>query len=321
MEKSIIQIATEVILAEQAAIGGLLPNINTSFEKTIDLLWKCKGRIIISGIGKSAIIAQKIVATLNSTGASATFLHAADAIHGDLGMVRPADVAILISNSGESAEIKVLAPLIRQNCTALVALVGNNNSFLARHSDYVLCSGIEKEACPNNLAPTSSTTAQLVMGDAIAVCLMELNRFAPADFARLHPGGDIGKRLHLRVAELYIQNGKPAVQSGTDLKSVILEISKGRMGATAVTDDQGLVTGIITDGDVRRMLERTDRLTGIVAADILSADPKTITPDMLAINAMEIIKKNDVGQLIVRDDHHHFLGFLHLHDLIREGIY
>lgn len=321
MEKSVTEIARQVINAEKEAIQGLLDRLGGDFERVIDLLWKTKGRLVISGIGKSAIIAQKMVATFNSTGTAATFLHAADAIHGDLGMIRAEDVALIISHSGESAEIKVLAPLVKNYCAALIGLVGNEKSFLARESDLVLCTGIEQEACPNNLAPTSSTTAQLVMGDAMAVCLMELNGFAASDFARLHPGGDLGKKLHLKVSDLYQQNASPRVALHADWKSVILEISKGRLGATAVTDQEQKVIGIITDGDVRRMLEHADQLSGILASDIYTADPKCISPDMLAINAMELIKKYDVGQLIVSDGQGSYLGILHLHDLIREGIY
>lgn len=315
------EVATNAIKAELSAVEGLLGQIDTDFVNTVRALAGCKGHIIVSGIGKSAIIAQKLVATFNSTGSKATFLHAADAIHGDMGMIGQQDMVLLISNSGESAEIKVLAPLVRDLCIGLIALVGNKTSFLARHSDYVISTGPLKEACPHNLAPTASTTAQLVLADALAVCLMELKGFKPADFARLHPGGDLGKKLHLKVADLYTQNAKPAVYAGTDLKSVILEITKGRVGATAVVDDQNRVTGIITDGDVRRMLEKTDTLSGIVAADIHTAGPKTITADMLAINAMEMITKWDVGQLIVTGPEGQYLGFLHVHDLIREGIY
>lgn len=314
-------IAKNVIQDELAAVTGLLEQIDDSFEQTVTALAGAKGHIIVSGIGKSAIIAQKLVATFNSTGSKATFLHAADAIHGDMGMIGPEDMVILISNSGESAEIKVLAPLVRDLCSGLIALVGNKTSFLAIHSDYVLCTGSLKEACPHNLAPTSSTTAQLVLADALAICLMEINGFKPADFARLHPGGDLGKKLHLKVADLYVQNPRPAVYRDTSLKAIILEITKGRVGATAVLDDQRKVVGIITDGDVRRMLERTDTLSGIVAADISSDHPKTITADMLAINAMEMITKWDVGQLVVTDTTGTYLGFLHIHDLIREGIY
>ena len=317
----ILQIASTVIQTEKDAIEGLLERIDADFEKAVQQLSACKGHIVVSGIGKSAIIAQKLVATLNSTGTKATFLHAADAIHGDMGMISQEDMVLLISNSGESAEIKVLAPLVRTLCSGLVALVGNKASFLATHSDFVISTGITKEACPHNLAPTSSTTAQLVLADALAICLMAINGFKPADFARLHPGGDLGRKLHLKVADLYTHNAKPAVRPGTDLKAVILEISKGRVGATAVLDEKNKVIGIVTDGDVRRMLERTDSLLGIVASDIYAQNPKTITADMLAINAMEMITKWDVGQLIVTQPDGGFLGFLHVHDLIREGIY
>lgn len=321
LHNSIQQTARKVIRAEITAVEGLLAQIDTGFEKTVNALAGCGGHIIVSGIGKSAIIAQKLVATFNSTGSKATFLHAADAIHGDLGMIDENDLVIMISNSGESAEIKVLAPLVKERSKGLIAIVGNKSSFLANKSDFVVCTGAVQEACPHNLAPTSSTTAQLVLADALAVCLMELKGFKPSDFARLHPGGDLGKKLHLKVSDLYPQNAQPQVRPGTDLKSVILQITKGRVGAAAVLDDQDKVVGIITDGDIRRMLEKTDSLSGLVAADISSSHPKTITEDMLAINAMEIITKWDVGQLIVTDSAGSFLGFLHVHDLIREGIY
>lgn len=320
-QSNIKEVALNAIKAELSAIEGLLTQIDEGFESTVHALAACTGRIIVSGIGKSAIIAQKLVATFNSTGSKATFLHAADAIHGDMGMIGKQDMVLLISNSGESAEIKVLAPLVKDLCSGLIALVGNKSSFLATHSDYIICTGPLKEACPHNLAPTSSTTAQLVLADALAVCLMKLNGFKPSDFARLHPGGDLGKKLHLKVSDLYPQNARPAVYPDTDLKAVIFEITKGRVGATAVLSDQQKVIGIITDGDVRRMLERTDTLTGIVASDISSTQPKTITEDMLAINAMEMITRWDVGQLIVTDPGGSYLGFLHVHDLIREGIY
>lgn len=318
---NIVQIATEVIQAEIAAVEALRTHIDTDFERTVLALAACRGHIIVSGIGKSAIIGRKLVATLNSTGSRASFLHAADAIHGDLGMISPEDMVLVISNSGESGEIKVLAPLVKERCEAVVALVGNPDSFLARQSDFRITTGITREACPHNLAPTSSTTAQLVLADALAVSLMALKGFQPSDFARLHPGGDLGKRLHLKVADIYQHNGRPAVRADTDLKSVIFEISKGRVGAAAVVDASDRVVGIITDGDVRRMLERTDTLTGIKARDISSNAPKTITADKLAIHAMEMITKFDVGQLIVTTPEGVFQGFIHIHDLIREGIY
>ena len=319
--QSTLATAQEVIRLEMQAVEGLLGQLDDNFTRTVEAMAACQGHIIVSGIGKSAIIASKLVATLNSTGSKATFLHAADAIHGDLGMISKKDLVLLISNSGESAEIKVLAPLVKELCSGLIALVGHKNSFLANHSDYVITTGVVTEACPLNLAPTSSTTAQLVLADALALCLMQINGFKSSDFARLHPGGNLGKRLHLKVSDLYTHNGKPVVRPGTDLKAVILEITKGRVGAAAVLDEYNKVMGIITDGDVRRMLERTDSLKGIVAADISSKSPKTIQADMLAINAMEMITKWDVGQLVVTAEDGTFLGFLHVYDLIREGIY
>ena len=319
MEKSITQIATEVILAEQAAIGGLLPNINASFEKTIDLLWKCKGRIIISGIGKSAIIAQKIVATLNSTGASAIFLHAADAIHGDLGMVQQEDVVIVVSKSGESAEIKVLVPLIRNFGNCLISITGNTESYLANKSDFVLNTTVEQEACPNNLAPTTSTTAQLVMGDVIAICLMEKKGFNVEGFARFHPGGALGKKLYLRVKDLYVDNEKPQVATTANIKEVIVEMTKKRLGVTAVTDAERRIAGIITDGDLRRMLEKTDNIQTIAARDIMTQKPKTISPAEMAVNALDIMRSNSITTLAVVENGI-YLGILHLHDLVKEGL-
>ena len=321
LRKSTLETAREVVRLERQAVESLLGCIDEGFERTVNAVAACTGHIIVSGIGKSAIIASKLVATLNSTGSKATFLHAADAIHGDLGMIEKKDLVIVISNSGESAEIKVLAPLVKDLCSGLIALVGNKTSFLAMQSDHVLYTGSVVEACPLNLAPTSSTTAQLVLCDALAICVMQLKGFQSSDFARLHPGGNLGKRLHLKVSDLYTHNAKPAVRPGTDLKAVILEITKGRVGAAAVLNEKNKVVGIITDGDVRRMLERTDSLKGIVASDISTTNPKTIHAEMLAINAMEMITKWDVGQLVVTEVDGTFLGFLHVYDLIREGIY
>lgn len=303
---------------EARAIQELAARLDEGFEATIRTLADCKGRIIISGIGKSAVIAQKIVATLNSTGSPAVFLHAADAIHGDLGIVQQEDVVLIISKSGESPEIKVLVPLIKNFGNKLIAIVGNPSSYLGRKADFVLDTTVDQEACPNNLAPTTSTTAQLVMGDAIAICLMEEKGFNVADFAKLHPGGALGKKLYLRVHDLYIDNEKPEVGPDQSLKEVIVEMTKKRLGVTAVTDENGQVLGIITDGDLRRMLERNG-LDQVKAKDIMSRDPKTIAPAEMAINALDIMRKKEITQLVVAENKK-YLGIIHLHDLVKEGL-
>jgi arabinose-5-phosphate isomerase len=285
----------------------------------IQLIHASKGRLVITGIGKSGIVAQKIVSTLNSTGTPALFMHAADAIHGDLGMIQQSDLVMIISKSGESPEIKVLVPLIRNFGNSLLAMVGNMDSYLAANAELVLNTTVSKEACPNNLAPTSSTTAQMVMGDVMAICLMKLNGFTGQDFAKYHPGGNLGKRLYLRVEELYQKNEKPAVLANATLKEVIVEITEKRLGVTAVVDEAGKLTGIITDGDLRRMLEKTDMIRSITAKDILSANPKTIAPDLLAVEALDLMRAHDISQLIVANKQQ-YLGILHIHDLIREGI-
>lgn len=319
MKEKVINTALETIKAEARSVEGLTQYIDDHFVEIIQIIKACKGRVVITGIGKSAIVGEKIVATLNSTGTAALFMHAADAIHGDLGMIQKDDIVIIISKSGESPEIKVLVSFIKGFKNTVIAMVGNTASFLAKQADYILNTTVDKEACPNNLAPTSSTTAQMVMGDAIAVCLMELNQFSDKDFARYHPGGNLGKKLYLKVNDIYLQNEKPVVNLDASLKKVIVEISKGRLGATAVLDKSDKVTGIITDGDVRRMLENVDDLTSVKAADIVTKNPKTIHSAKLAVEALDILKKYDISQLIVEDDNE-YKGIIHLHDLIREGI-
>ncbi|MDZ4072897.1 MAG: KpsF/GutQ family sugar-phosphate isomerase [Sediminibacterium sp.] len=319
MKKTILETAITTIELEAASVAGLSAFIDDTFEKTIRILAACKGRIVISGIGKSAIVAQKIVATLNSTGTPSLFMHAADAIHGDLGMVQQDDVVMLISKSGESPEIKVLVPLIKNFGNTLIGMVGNMQSFLAQSSDHVLNTTVSQEACPNNLAPTSSTTAQMVMGDVLAVCLMELHGFSGHDFAKYHPGGNLGKRLYLRVADLYLNNEQPKVPLNATLKQVIVEITEKRLGVTAVVDENNNILGIITDGDLRRMLEKTNELGAITAADILTANPKSIEPGMLAVEALDIMRDHDISQLVVAENGN-YLGILHIHDLVREGI-
>ncbi len=318
-KEKIISVALRTIETETNAVSGLRQFINEDFIKATEQIAGSKGRLVVSGIGKSAIIAQKIVATLNSTGTPALFMHAADAIHGDLGMIQVDDIVLLISKSGDSPEIKVLTPLVKNFGNILIGMVGNMQSFLAKHSDIILNTTVEQEACPNNLAPTSSTTAQMVMGDALAVCLMEIKEFNSRDFARYHPGGTLGKRLYLRVEELASQNAKPRVLSTATLKEVIVEMTEKRLGATAVVDETGKIAGIITDGDLRRMLEKTDSIKNLLAKDIMSNRPKTIGADVLAVLALEEMRKNDISQLLV-EQAGKYAGIIHLHDLVKEGI-
>lgn len=319
MPKSIKQIALTTIELEAQAIVGLKAFINDDFEKAVRVITECKGRVVISGIGKSAVIAQKIVATFNSTGTPSIFMHAADAIHGDLGMVQQDDVLIVISKSGESPEIKVLMPLLRNFGNTLIAIVGNTQSYLARQSHIILNTTVSQEACPNNLAPTSSTTAQLVMGDALAICLMELKGFQSDDFAKFHPGGALGKKLYLRVADLYVHNEKPKVLPGQTLKQAIVEMTKKRLGVTAVADEQENLLGIITDGDLRRMLEKNVAIDAVLVSDIMTPDPLTISPDLLAVDALDILRKKEITQLVVAEKGK-YLGIIHLHDLVKEGL-
>jgi arabinose-5-phosphate isomerase len=318
-ESPIIRAALRTIEMEASALTNLAGLIDDQFEACINTLAACTGRIVISGIGKSAIIAQKIVATLNSTGAPSIFLHAADAIHGDLGMIQSDDVVIIISKSGESPEIKVLLPLIKNFGNKVIGMVGNMSSFLALKSDYVLNTTVEQEACPNNLAPTTSTTAQLAMGDAVAVCLMEKRGFAVEDFAKLHPGGALGKKLYLRVADLCADNEKPAVQAEQSVKEVIMEMTRKRLGVTAVLNAANNLVGIVTDGDLRRMLEKTDSIEKVQAKDIMSINPKTIASTEMAVNALDIMRQNAITQLIVADGKE-YKGVIHLHDLVKEGL-
>lgn len=315
----IIPVALRTIQLQAASISGLEAFINNDFQKAVEQVAYSKGRLIVSGIGKSAIIAQKIVATLNSTGTAAVFMHAADAIHGDLGMIQKEDIILLISKSGDSPEIKVLLPLIKNFGNTLIGMSGNIHSYLAKHCDILLNTTVEKEACPNNLAPTTSTTAQMVMGDALAVCLMEMKGFNKDDFAKFHPGGTLGKKLYLRVSDLIIHNQKPSVKLNTPVKEVIVEISRNRLGAAVVIDDQQKVTGIITDGDIRRMLENNDVVNTLSAEDIMNSSPKFISSDSLAAEAFEIMREKNISQLLVLDNET-YVGIVHLHDLIREGI-
>ncbi|MCZ2458377.1 MAG: KpsF/GutQ family sugar-phosphate isomerase [Chitinophagales bacterium] len=319
MNVSVKEIALRTIRLEAQSVSGLASYINESFEKAVYVIARCKGRIVMSGVGKSGVIAQKIVATLNSTGSPSIFMHAADAIHGDLGIVLEDDIVVVLSKSGNSPEIKVLVPLIKNFGNILIGIVGNMDSFLATHADIVLNTTVEQEACPNNLAPTTSTTAQLVMGDAIAVALMELKGFGSNDFAKFHPGGTLGKKLYMHVEDLYSLNEKPKVLPNQSLKEVIIEMTKKRLGATAVVDEQNNLIGIITDGDLRRMLEQNSDIEKKQAKDIMTTTPKTITADALAVEALDLMRKKEITQLIVVEKGK-YSGFIHLHDLIKEGL-
>lgn len=313
--------ASQVIRDEAEAVRKLENYVDDDFEAVVKMIYESKGRVIITGIGKSAIIATKIVATLNSTGTPAVFMHAADAIHGDLGVICDEDVVICISKSGNTPEIKVLVPLIRNNGNdKIIAMVSNTDSFLARNAMYVLKTTVEKEACPLNLAPTNSTTAQLVMGDALAMCLVECRSFSSRDFAKYHPGGTLGKRLYTRVSDVYDAANRPCVSPDTDIRSVILAMSRGRLGAVAIVDDGQRLLGIITDGDLRRMMEKYKDTSALQARDIMSASPKTISADELAYNAYRMMEKNSITQLVVVDESLHYKGMVHIHDILREGV-
>jgi arabinose-5-phosphate isomerase len=315
----IISSALRTIELEAQSVSGLAAFIDTNFVAAVENIAAAKGRVVISGIGKSAVVAQKIVATLNSTGTPSLFMHAADAIHGDLGMIQQHDVVMIISKSGDSPEIKVLVSLIKNFGNTIIGMVGNTKSYLAQQSHIVLNTTVEQEACPNNLAPTTSTTAQMVMGDALAVCLMEMKGFNSEDFAKFHPGGILGKKLYLRVSDLSSQNEKPAVLPQAGLKEVIVEMTKKRLGTAVVVNAANNVLGIITDGDLRRMLESTNDFGNLTAKDIMSKNPKSITADALATEALDVLRSNNISQLVVIENEI-YAGVIHLHDLIREGI-
>ena len=319
MTISIKQLAIQTIKTEAAAVEKLATYIDDDFEKCVSLIYNAKGRVIVTGIGKSAIIANKIVATLNSTGTPAIFMHAADAIHGDLGIIQPEDVIICLSKSGNTPEIKVLIPLIRNLGNKIVAIVSSTNSYLAQKSDLVLKATVDKEACPNNLAPTSSTTAQLVIGDALAVCLLNLRGFSPEDFARVHPGGSLGKKLYMRVADIFIKENPPKVNADDKIRAIILEMTTKRMGATAVVDSNNKLLGIITDGDLRRMIQRNETIENLTAKDIMTASPKTIDRTEMAINAFNLMESHKITQLVVLENGK-YIGMIHLHDILKEGI-
>lgn len=318
LSDQIISSAKETISNEAEAIANLENFIDEDFIQAVEIIYRSEGRVVVTGIGKSAIIANKIVATLNSTGTPSIFMHAADAIHGDLGIVQDNDIVICISKSGNSPEIQVLVPLIKNFKNTLIGLTGNKESFLGKEADFVLNTYIEKEACPNNLAPTTSTTAQMVMGDALAVCLLNLKGFSSKDFAKYHPGGSLGKKLYLRVGDITSQNMIPQVSPDTDVANAIIEISEKMLGVTAVIENDKII-GIITDGDIRRMLKDHQEIKGLKAKDIMSANPKTIEQDTLAVEALDVLEKNQISQLLAVENGK-YAGVVHLHNLIREGI-
>jgi len=317
--KNITKIAKEVLLNEARAVENLIHFIDNDFEACVREIIASKGRVVITGIGKSAIIANKIVATMNSTGTPAIFMHAADAIHGDLGIIQNSDIVICISKSGNTPEIKVLVPLLKRRGSKLVALVSNPNSYLAEHADFILNASIQEEACPNNLAPTTSTTAHLAMGDALAVCLLELRNFSKEDFALYHPGGSLGKQLYLKVEDVVSNNQLPMVSPNTALRDVIIEISSKRLGATAVVDEEKNLLGIITDGDLRRMLQKESNIASITAEEIMTRTPKSIDKSEFAVKALQVMQENSISQLVVKEGQR-VIGFIHLHDLLHEGI-
>jgi arabinose-5-phosphate isomerase len=312
------EIAKATLELEALSVSALVNFIDSDFTSAVSAIFHSTGRVVVTGVGKSAIIAQKITATFNSTGTPSVFLHAADAVHGDLGIIQKNDIIICISKSGNTPEIKVLTPLLKSAGNKLIAMVGNRESYLAKHADYIINCSVEKEACPHNLAPTSSTTAQLAMGDALAVCLLECRDFKSEDFAKFHPGGSLGKRLYLKAGDIAAQNQKPRVKAAETIRNVIIEISSKRIGATVVLDDD-TIAGIITDGDIRRMMEKHEHINHLKASDIMSKHPKTIDAAELATAALEIMQQHNISQLIVTKSGS-FEGFIHLHDLLKEGI-
>lgn len=318
LQEKILTAAKETISTEAKAIANLEHLIDNEFVEAVEKIYNSKGRVVVTGIGKSAIIATKIVATLNSTGTPAIFMHAADAIHGDLGNIQKDDIVICISKSGNSPEIKILVPFIKDFKNPLIAITGDKNSFLGKEADFVLNSFVEKEACPNNLAPTTSTTAQMVIGDALAICLLNLKGFSRKDFAKFHPGGSLGKKLYLRVSDITAQNMKPAVSPNTSVTDAIIEISEKMLGVTAVIENEKII-GIITDGDIRRMLKNNLDFKDLKARDIMSKNPKTVTQDTLAADALEMLEANQITQLLAVEDGV-YSGVVHIHNLIREGI-
>lgn len=319
-EELIVKTAQSTLEIEIETLKALTISLNKEFVACVKAIFLSTGRLVVTGVGKSAIVAQKIVATLNSTGTPSLFMHAADAIHGDLGMIRADDFVLCISKSGETAEIKALAPLAKSLCSTLIGMVSNRDSFLGKQATYVLHTPIPKEADPNNLAPTASTTAQMAMGDALATALLALRGFTPVQFAQFHPGGALGKQLYLRVSDLYPNNEQPQVHEEEDLPNTLLEMTAKRLGATAVLDEKGRLQGVITDGDLRRMLSRGADFSKLRAKDMMNRTPKTILSDAMAVQALEMLRQHSISQLIVTDEENNYLGIIHLHDLIREGI-
>lgn len=319
MEARTLEIARQTVAIEARALEDLGRALDGSFARAVDAVFRMRGRLVVTGIGKSAIVAQKIVATLNSTGTPSLFMHAADAIHGDLGMIREEDVVLCLSKSGDTPEIKVLVPLLRHRVGTLIGMVANPDSFLGRQADIVLLTPVSAEADPNNLAPTTSTTVQMALGDALATSLLDLRGFSPQDFARYHPGGALGKQLYLRVSDLYPLNERPAVGPDATVRETILEMTSRRLGATAVADERDGLLGIITDGDLRRMLERNPDTSTLRAQDIMTPSPRFVEPDELAVKALEIMRSRNITQLPVCLEGR-YLGMVHLHDLLREGI-
>ena len=319
--QNIKSIAKETILIESNAIANLSNLIDSNFEEAVKFILNSNGRVVVTGIGKSANVATTIVATLNSTGTPAIFMHAADAIHGDLGIVQKEDIVVCISKSGNTPEIKVLIPLIKNSKNKIIAITGNADSFLGTQADFTLNTYVEKEACPNNLAPTTSTTAQMVMGDALAVCLLKMKGFTSNDFAKYHPGGSLGKRLYLRVSDLIKNNEAPKVMIGDSISDVIIEITEKRLGVTAVLNNNQDLVGIITDGDIRRMLSKSPDISQLVAKDIMGKKPKTINTEAMAVEALDALENNNISQILVLDEQQKYVGVVHLHDLIKEGIF
>lgn len=317
--KNILSIARDTLKIEIETVAALRDSLGKEFEAVVKLIFQSEGRLVATGVGKSALVAQKIVATLNSTGTPAIFMHAADAIHGDLGMIKNADIVLCLSKSGSTAELRVLIPFIKNLGNTTISMTSDSTSFLAKQSDYHLLTPISQEADPNNLAPTASSTAQIALGDALAMSLLALRGFSPQDFAKFHPGGALGKQLYLRIQDLYTQNEKPQVLPNATLQEVILEISSKRLGITAVLNQEGNLQGVITDGDLRRMLEKHQDFSNITAKQVMTSNPRTISADLLAVKALELMRENSITQLIVVKKEQ-YLGIIHLHDLIREGL-
>jgi len=315
----ILSLARQTLVAEGQAIIDVSSQIGDSFLQMVDKIYTSKGRVVLTGVGKSAHIAQKITSTLNSVGTPSVFMHPTDAIHGDLGVIGPSDLVLILSKSGNTAEIKTLVPLIRMLGNPILALVSDANSYLEDQAEITVRIPISREACPDNLAPTTSTTVQLAMGDALALVLQRVNEFSSKDFARLHPGGSLGKRLTVTVSDLYARNSRPHVSASDPIKKVIVEISSNRLGATAVLDPAGTILGIVTDGDLRRMMEKYEDFRQLTAKDIMSVNPKKISPDELAVNALETMRSKSITQLLVVSDNE-YLGVIHIHDILREGI-